>query len=467
MSRMRWVVMAVVALPLMVSAQTWEKMLMPGLTYRMEVDLKTPRLTHALRYMPGAPGVTSRPEVAGTKMFSIGEDKGRETVSSMVSRSNAVAGINADFFPFTGDPLGAMVRNGELLSRPFPNRSVLAWGPKGALATKLTWTGSVSVAADRIDLNGLNEECGPNMLVLNTESASVALSKGVAKFFVVKINEGVWRPTGQRAGTVEQIVDQVERLDIAPGTVVLAAQGTKALEAARLKVGMRVVFEMNTAGLDWRDFDQVVGGGPTLLRAGRPEIDFEAQGFKDGFANNRHPRTAVGRTAQGELIFVAIDGRQEMSAGATLMETAEILLLLGAVDAINLDGGGSTALNLFGVTVNRPSDGTERKVANAVLWQGPAIKPSEGEYKIIAPAEMAVGQIGVLTIKGADGKMVPAREVLWSAQGGAWIDQGGTLRAIKPGTVKIDVYVRGQRLVLEVKVTGIAPIEEPKKEGQW
>jgi exopolysaccharide biosynthesis protein len=66
--------------------------------------------------------------------------------------------------------------------------------------------------------------------------------------------------------------------------------------------------------------------------------------------------------------LVTIDGRQEASLGMSFAEMADFLLTLGATDALNLDGGGSTAMVIDGEVVNRPSDITgERAVANVLL----------------------------------------------------------------------------------------------------
>ena len=92
----------------------------------------------------------------------------------------------------------------------------------------------------------------------------------------------------------------------------------------------------------------------------------------------RHPRTAAGVTADGHtLVLAVVDGRQPgYSAGATLPELAALMIRLGAVDAINLDGGGSSTFVYRPAqgpeTVNRPSDGRWRAVANALgVWVRP------------------------------------------------------------------------------------------------
>ena len=90
---------------------------------------------------------------------------------------------------------------------------------------------------------------------------------------------------------------------------------------------------------------------------------------------SRQPRTAIGATADGKLILLVCDGRNMRgSAGFTLAELADKLIALGAVDAVNLDGGGSsTMVGSDGKVLNRPSDTgnaeviVERKISTAVV----------------------------------------------------------------------------------------------------
>jgi exopolysaccharide biosynthesis protein len=85
----------------------------------------------------------------------------------------------------------------------------------------------------------------------------------------------------------------------------------------------------------------------------------------DYFTNAPHPRTAVGLSAdRGRLLLLVADGRGEDVPGPTLPELAALLVEVGACTALNLDGGGSSALWLDDRIVNRPSDLVERPVAN-------------------------------------------------------------------------------------------------------
>ncbi|MCE5340250.1 MAG: phosphodiester glycosidase family protein [Planctomycetaceae bacterium] len=123
-----------------------------------------------------------------------------------------------------------------------------------------------------------------------------------------------------------------------------------------------------------------VGGMPTILR--------NSQIFQssDSIATALHPRTAIGITNEGKLVLFVVDGRQSgLSLGMTTMEVGEVLLGFGVVDAVNLDGGGSSTMVLADPEVrivNSPSDGTERIVGNhlAVFADIAPSKPSVFVY---------------------------------------------------------------------------------------
>jgi hypothetical protein len=112
---------------------------------------------------------------------------------------------------------------------------------------------------------------------------------------------------------------------------------------------------------------EAVGGFPALLRGGRDVLG--EQEVNEAFGQRRHPRTAVGWTAdQSRLFLVVVDGRQEgYSDGMSLPELTWVFRRLGAAHALNLDGGGSTALAVGTTVVNRPSDASGgRAVGNAL-----------------------------------------------------------------------------------------------------
>jgi hypothetical protein len=115
----------------------------------------------------------------------------------------------------------------------------------------------------------------------------------------------------------------------------------------------------------------LVGGLPRLAVQGRGIADTALADAESTNANLRlrHPRSAVGFSRDSTTLFlVTVDGRQPTSAGMDLLELSRLMLLLGAWEALNLDGGGSTTMVAGGAVVNRPSDpGGPRTVANALL----------------------------------------------------------------------------------------------------
>lgn len=100
---------------------------------------------------------------------------------------------------------------------------------------------------------------------------------------------------------------------------------------------------------------QAVGGGPVLVKNGRINVTSTEEGF-GGSHLQRHPRTAIGYKDRNTLLLMVVDGRQLASAGVTLPELAELMLGIGAKDALNLDGGGSSAMVAAGEVVNVPAD---------------------------------------------------------------------------------------------------------------
>lgn len=106
----------------------------------------------------------------------------------------------------------------------------------------------------------------------------------------------------------------------------------------------------------------LVSGFPELVVEGTRRTSFPERGD----CADRHPRTAMGLTEdRSELILVTVDGRSTSAAGMTCAELATLMKGLGAYTAFNLDGGGSTQMYVAGRgTINVPSDGTPRAVAN-------------------------------------------------------------------------------------------------------
>ena len=134
-------------------------------------------------------------------------------------------------------------------------------------------------------------------------------------------------------------------------------------------------------GQQWHAYS-AVGGGPLLVKDGKSLINYstnyellQSDVYGSGVLS---PRTAVGYTADGKMILFVCDGRSTISQGATLDELAELMIELGCTNALNLDGGGSSAMIASGVCLNNPSAGSQRPVSAAAMFvkrESPTVPP--------------------------------------------------------------------------------------------
>lgn len=125
-------------------------------------------------------------------------------------------------------------------------------------------------------------------------------------------------------------------------------------------------------------------GDPDIMATNIPlVIDGEPFPFGAGpfYERDRHPRTLAGTTSGGKALFVVVDGRSAIAAGMTYVESAAAMIALGAENAVNLDGGGSSTLWDAGLPGNGvgniPSDGSQRAVSNAVAVLSTAPPPAK------------------------------------------------------------------------------------------
>ena len=112
-----------------------------------------------------------------------------------------------------------------------------------------------------------------------------------------------------------------------------------------------------------------VGGGPVLVQNGEVSVSNDEElKFAGKAINDRHPRTAIGYTADDKLIVFVCEGRAENAAGLSLVQLAKIMKEIGCVEALNLDGGGSTCMLINGKETNTPSSkGEQRQIPSVFL----------------------------------------------------------------------------------------------------
>jgi len=324
-------------------------------------------------------------------VLSNGRIAGRERVSTMGRRVQAVAGVNGGFFAPTGDPVGVLAIDGELLSEPVDGRSALLLSPaEPPRIAQVRYRGRITVNGRSREIDGIDRTrglipaCGgrggdvptirPNALLTCTDSSELV---------VLSPSYGA-RPPAE--GGVEAIVrDGVVTRVRPPGVGGVPREGvllTGTGDAARFlrntalprsKADVRQSILVRGRPVDMAGLT-AVGGGPRILSAGRVAVAARAEGFAplpsffQSFVAGRQPRTLAGVRADGTLLLVTVDGRAPgWSAGMTLPEAARLMRSLGASDALNLDGGGSSTMTVRGEVVNRPSDRIERRVSDGLF----------------------------------------------------------------------------------------------------
>lgn len=440
-------------------SQNWEKLIVPGLSYRMEVDLALPRVIHAFRYVPGSGKVYSKPELAGSQIFMPEDDtKGREPLTRTMESMGALAGVNADYFPWSGDPIGMMVRQGELVSMPYNKRASFSWGAGYAKCGPVESTLAIQLNNNLKTIDLLNAEVGDNQLGLFTPIAAAAKST-VDGIYAVLTTEDTLKPNGVVQSQVSLITPDLKSAAVKPGQMVLVGTGNQKGAVSSLSVGQSLSIRTVSQGVDFTKALHTIGGGPRLISGGKAAMDLAAEGIQPNFSTTLHPRTAIGSTKDGDIWLVIVEGRQSMSRGASLEELSAIMLRLGCVEAMNLDGGGSSTLALSGLVINRPSDkGIERSICNSLLLFGElAPTPDGAQYVIKGVPKLVEGTSATFAAIDAKGERVALNRVIWAAQGAAWIDQSGTLRALSPGKAKVSAWIGGKVVSVDVEVTAKEP----------
>lgn len=135
-------------------------------------------------------------------------------------------------------------------------------------------------------------------------------------------------------------------------------------------IGSPATLPDSTSGQRYNDLLVGIGGGPTLIDNGAINITYTEEVFWGSGVglSNRDPRTAVGFTANDHLILFVADGRDNTwSEGVSLTELADILFNLGCVEAMNLDGGGSSQMAVRTSLINRPEGGFFQRPIPSIL----------------------------------------------------------------------------------------------------
>lgn len=308
-----------------------------------------------LEINPRQPGLSLRPIWPDPTTAT-----GTAPLITTAQRWQVAAAINAGFFNRNNQyPLGAVRRDGQWISGPILGRGAIAWDDTG------------NFLVDRLILNQtLTTAQGQSFPLQTFNSGYVGAGIGLYtppwgrtytsildnEVLITVVNNQVTaqQPTGA-AGTTT--------VPLPPNGYILAVRANQAAVNA-LVPGTQLSLQARTQPPEFGNYPQIVAAGPLLVKQRAIVVDPMAESFSQGFASQAATRSAVGLTDQGKLLLVTVhfglDGR-----GITLAEMAQLMVQLGSVNALNLDGGSSSALYLGGRLLNR-NPSTAARVHNGI-----------------------------------------------------------------------------------------------------
>ncbi len=379
------VTVALVLLTRTVAAQT-SRELAPGVSYTHVVDPRGPWSIHTVRID------LARAKIALREMHGRDALRGREKTTEIVKRTNAtgeqvLVAVNADFFDLkTGENENNQVIGGEwwkgvkVTDSPFDTYD--------NVHAQFAVDASGQPTIDRFIFDGRAWGRGASTPLVTLNANPSGNPEGTA-LFTARYGATTPRDTarvtaelsltraGQRGDTLLWVragaVSNASGSTIPANGAVIAAYGARAKEIVAM-ADADTVHTLLTTLPRMRSGSAptlVIGGWPRILHDGNNVAGDAAtvEGTISRNAEARHPRTAVAYSRDKRVLWLyVVDGRSTASVGMTLIEMADALKKLGAWEAINFDGGGSTTMVIDGAMVNVPSDPTgEREVGNALL----------------------------------------------------------------------------------------------------
>jgi hypothetical protein len=411
--------------------------LMPGVVYSRQVEFTAhgPVVLNVL-VAPRPTGLYAlRPILSNNAVL------GSERVTSMERRfsdEGTIAAVNGDLFTSDGRPTGGLIRDGVLDTDPADGRSTIGVGTDGTLHVERvslagTWQGS-----GQRRILGVNEAPRPGRTTLYTRAWGARTPAENGGAYAILQPFPASAPNTPLTATVTGYTPSGNQ-PIPPDGAVLVARGPQAgFLSAEASVGSKVTILL-TLTPPWTNVPQALGGGPIVVRDGKPVYrSFET--FTSEQLAYRSARSGVGQTADGRLVLVVADGRQPgYSTGLTNFELALAMMRLGCVTASALGTGGGATMAFDGKVLNRPLGGRENSVAEALalFYYGVYALPLASKtvaasasvalsYKLVRPATVTA------TVTGPGGAAVPVDSgrrapgvyrLTWSAAGhpqGAW-----------------------------------------------
>ena len=277
--------------------------------------------------------ISITPQLSSSRLAS------KSTITSIAKKSNSIVAINGTYFkPQTGVPLGTLMIDKKLYTGPVYNRVAMGIFDNGFDMARIELNAKLKTSKGEIKVDNVNQ---PRML----STYVIAYTPEWGEFAPPSPKYGIQMAVAE--GKITSVSTQA--LPIPQNGYVVVGPKDK----------LETIFKAKKVNLDiktipnWDNVNHIISGGPYLVKNGEIFIDMTEQ--KLGAIGGKNPRTAIGYTADGNLIMVAVDGREGASVGMTLRELAGFLQSVGCINAMNLDGGGSTVMYVNGKVVNMPA----------------------------------------------------------------------------------------------------------------
>jgi hypothetical protein len=301
---------------------------------------------------------------------------GYQRVNDIATANGAIAAINGDFSVSPGRPIHAYAEDGDLRQTPLQQGPVFA-ASQDEMQTNIApptvgITATIAPAGTQFTVARWNTGRPQAGQIAGYSADGAGVSDPPAGGCAVRLIETggpIWDAAGTgvaRQYTVqESVCGATEPMPLDGGIVLWAQKHT--LEAGTLESLLPATAVSIDWSLGWTHVLDAIGGMPVLVQNGMVAPNLRMC-WSAAFCGP-NPRSAIGVTADGHILLATVDGRhRKWSAGMTMLRWAQTMKRLGAVYALNLDGGGSTTMVVNGKVVNRPSDEYgPRGVSSAIL----------------------------------------------------------------------------------------------------
>jgi len=272
---------------------------------------------------------------------------GTSPLKAMAQLWQATAAINAGFFNRDRRlPVGAIRSEGQWLAGPALTRGAIAWNDKGAvLIDRLSYTEQLELPTSQVAITNLN---------------SGYVQRGVARYtsgwgesyLTMTDNEIlVLVQNNQITGQFQAAQAGQSQIPIPKDGYLLVLRGVPELVNS-LAIGTPVSIKSGVSPASFEQYPHIIGAGPLLLKNSQIVLNPAQESFSPAFAEQRAVRSAIATTKAGKIWLVTVNASAQNTL-PTLSQTAQVLQQLGAVDALNLDGGSSAGLYLGGNLLNR------------------------------------------------------------------------------------------------------------------